>query len=457
MRPSSSLRHVASLLVFAAAALGSAQTASEPLTLERATQLAIESSKPLRRAVAGYAQARGGLREVNAAFLPQISLGAQATKFDRENVVDFGRMMGGPSLPVTIAERWNPALTATLGLQIDISGAVRSASNQAEFHALAARIEIDRVRNQLAFEVRSAFFDVARAQGQVKVASDQLAAVQKRLDDTRLFEKVGNVPKFDVVSAERDLAEADQALLAARTSEELAKARLRIQLGLTGDAEVQLDTAALDPVKVEPDGTLESLLDDARRNRPELLELQATVEAAKHGVHYARRSMMPSLSAGLSYTYQPNHGAFTLPRTTAATVSLSIPLFDGGLARARVEQAQAGRAVAEADLAASAEQVELQVRSAYLNLTQAQARARVADAAMVQAQEAYRLAQLRYSIGVSQASVMSPQLELALATAALTNAANQRTNASIDILLAKAQLDFAVGRFAPKPTENKPK
>jgi len=167
--------------------------------------------------------------------------------------------------------------------------------------------------------------------------------------------------------------------------------------------------------------------------------------------------MMPSLSAGLSYTYQPNHGAFTLPRTTAATISLSIPLFDGGLARARVEQAQASRAVAEADFAASAEQVELQVRSAYLNLTQAQARARVADAAMVQAQEAYRLAQLRYSIGVSQASVVSPQLELALATAALTNAANQRTNASIDILLAKAQLDFAVGRFAPKPTENKPK
>lgn len=175
MRPSSSLRYVASLLVFAAAALGSAQTASEPLTLERATQLAIESSKSLRRAVASYAQARGGLREVNAAFLPQISLGAQATQFDRENVVDFGRKMGGPSLPVTIAERWNPAMTATLGLQIDISGAVRSASNQAEFHALAARIEIDRVRNQLAFEVRSAFFDVARAQGQVKVATDQLA------------------------------------------------------------------------------------------------------------------------------------------------------------------------------------------------------------------------------------------------------------------------------------------
>lgn len=457
MRPSSSLRRVAPLLILAAAAIGSTQTTPEPLTLERATQLAIESSKPLRRAVAGCAQARGGLREVNAAFLPQISLGAQATQFDRDNVIDFGKLMGGPSLPVTIAERWNPALTATLGLQIDISGAVRSASSQAEFQALAARIEIDRVRNQLALEVRSAFFDVARSQGQVKVASDQLAAVQERLEDTRRFEQVGNVPKFDVVSAERDLAEAEQTLLAARTNDELAKTRLRLLLGLPADAEVQLDAAALDSARVGPDGTLDTLLESARRNRPELLELQATVEAAKHGVHYARRSMMPSLTAGLSYTYQPNNGAFTLPRTTAATISLSIPLFDGGVARARVQQAQASRASAEADLDASAEQVELQVRSAYLNLTQAQARARVADAAMIQAQEAYRLAQLRYSIGVSQASVVSPQLELAMATAALTSAAQQRTNASIDILLAKAHLDFAVGRFAPKPTENQPK
>lgn len=441
------------LLLLAAATVGVSQEPS--LTLERATELAIQASKPLRRAIAGYAQARGGLREVNAAFLPQISLGAQATQFDRENVVDFGKIMGGPSLPVTLAERWNPAFTATLGLQIDISGAIRSASNQAEFRALAARIEIDRVRNQLFLDVRTAFFEVARAQGQAKVAAEQLAAVRQRLEDTRRFEQVGNVPKFDVVSAERDLAEAEQGLLAAQTNEELAKARLRIILGLAGDAPIELESSSTQAT-VSPDGTLEALLTDARRSRPELLELEATVEAARHGVYYARRSMLPSLSAGLSYTYQPNPGAFTLPRTTAATISLSIPLFDGGVAKARVAQAEAGKASAEADLEAAGEQVELQVRSAYLNLTQALARVRVADAALLQAQEAYRLAQLRYGIGVSQASVVSPQLELAMATAALTQAANQRTNATIDVLIAKAQLDFAVGRFAMKPTENKP-
>lgn len=445
MTTTSSLRTLMPMMLISLSVLSQAQ---EPLTLEVAARKSIENSKQLRKAVAGFARAQAGVREVRAGFLPQISLGAQGMLMDRENKVDFGKLMGGPSLPTVLAERWNPSFVASLALQIDISGAVKSAQDQAEFRALAARIEIDRVRNQLVFETKQAYFEAARAEGQVKVASDHLAAIRKRLENTKKFEQVGNVPKFDVVSAERDLAEAEQMMLAAETHYELSLANLRTIIGSDAKEAVTLAFDAPDASTIQPNGDLALFLADAAKQRPEILEAEAAAKAAKHGVHYARRSMLPSLGLGLNYTHQPNAGPFSMVNTTSATIGLSIPLFDGGVAKARVAQARAEQESAEADADGIKDQVELQVRTAFANVNLAKARVRVAEAAMVQAREAYRLAELRYRVGVSQSSVVSPQLELASATAALTKTSQELTNAKIDLLLTEAQLEFATGRFS---------
>ena len=427
------------------------------MTLDHALQMAFLTSRNLKGALIAYDRARGGVREAKSALLPQIGIGAQATQFDRANVIDFGAMMGGPSLPMTIAHRWNPAAVASLSVQIDISGAVRAASNQAEFMALAARIDVDRVRNQLAYDVRSSYYDALRAHGQLKVAEDHAMAAETRLKDARTNEQVGNVPKFDVVSAERDVAEAKQGVLAARSHEALAIARLKNIIGAEQSSAFEVDFEPAGPAPADDIvADAGALVSEAMKLRPEVLELQAVVEAAKHGLHYARRSTLPSLSAGLAYNYQPNNGAFTLPRTASATVSLSIPLFDGGLARARVSQAQADRDSAENNYRSAVELIDLEVRSALIELIQASARISVAEAGVAQAQEAFRLASIRYRVGVTQSSVVSPQLELTSAQAALTSAANNRVNALIDHRLAQARLDFAMGKFAQLASEKKP-
>lgn len=262
MTTTASLRKLMPMMLISLSVLSQAQ---EALTLDLAMRKSIENSKQLRKAVAGFARAQAGVREVRAGFLPQISLGAQGTMMDRENQVDFGKLMGGPSLPIVLAERWNPSLVASLAIQIDISGALKSAQDQAEFRALAARIEIDRVRNQLAIETKQAFFEAARAQGQVKVARDHLAAVRKRLEDTKKFEQVGNVPKFDVVSAERDLAEAEQMMLAAETHYELSLANLRTMIGTDAKEAITLAFDAPDASTIQPSGDLDTLLVDAAK------------------------------------------------------------------------------------------------------------------------------------------------------------------------------------------------
>jgi outer membrane protein TolC len=97
----------------------------------------------------------------------------------------------------------------------------------------------------------------------------------------------------------------------------------------------------------------------------------------------------------------------------------------------------------------------MEVQNAYVNLSQAKSRISMADAGLKQAIEAYRLAQKRCSVGVSQSSVVSPQLELSSAFAALTLAKTNRVNAVIDFSFAQASLDHALGKFA-QPAQAKP-
>ena len=443
-----------------------------PMRLDDALRISLLVSRPLGSALNAYEKARGAVSEVNSAFLPQISLGAQAVEFDRANTIDLGALMGGPTLPLTIANRWNPSLVAGLTMQIDISGAIRAAASQSEFMALATRIDIDRVRNQLALDVRSAYYQVLRAHGLKQVAEDNLAAAKLRLRDAKLNENVGNAPKFDVISAERDVADAEQGVVAARSQESIAISMLKNVIGVDQSTQFSIEFGDLlgSPLNVGPVATAksaatssavtdemvygpeyDSFVAEALKRRPEILESQAAVEASKHGIRYAKRSMMPSLSAGLGYNYQPNNGAFTLQQSAVASLSLSIPIFDGGLAKAKVKQAEADKSEAESNYRGAVDQVKMEVQNAYVSLSQTRSRISMADVGLRQAQEAYRLAQERYSVGVSQSSVVSPQLELSSAVAALTLAKTNRVNAVIDFSFAEANLDHALGKFALPP------
>lgn len=449
-----------------------------PMTLDDAIAISILASRPLGAAVANLTKAVGGVAEMKSALLPQVSVGAQATEFDKANVIDLGAMMHGPSLPLTIANQWNPSMFAGLTMQIDISGAVRSATSQMEFMALAARIDVDRVRNQLALDVRSSFYEAIRANSLVGVAQDNLKAAENRLHDAKSNESVGNAPKFDVISAQRDVAEADQEVVSTRSKVSLALAKLKDVIGVDQSAHLALSAdevlANIDSVAVEttpvpmdqsfvkdetPYGPIyEELVQKALNLRPEILESASTVAAAKRGIQFARRSTLPSLVAGLGYTYQPNNGAFTLESSTVATLSLNIPIFDGGLAKARVKEAGADLDLAENNHRAAIDQVKLEVQNAYVNLLQSKERIRLADVGLHLAREAFRIAEERYVVGVSQSSIVSPQLELSTAQAGLTMASANRVNTLIDYRVAEANLEHAVGsfaRFQPRPVGSK--
>ncbi len=191
------------------------------------------------------------------------------------------------------------------------------------------------------------------------------------------------------------------------------------------------------------------LLTDALHTRPEIMEADASIAAARKGIVLAYRSQLPTLGVVVSGNYAPDTVGFGAQTTSAsAVVSLNAPIFDGGVARARRTEAQAGVALAVTSHRNAVDSVTYELQSVYQSLRIARDSLAVANQSLALAREAYRLAAVRYSAGVTAQAGVSPLLELIDAQTSLTQAESNQVNALYNYNNARSMLDKAVGRYA---------
>ena len=173
--------------------------------------------------------------------------------------------------------------------------------------------------------------------------------------------------------------------------------------------------------------------------------------AAQRGIQLAHSSELPTVGLSAGYYNQRNSTGTTRIDDLRAFASISIPLFDGGLARSRVREARATVSSAQTSRRQAIDQVTLDMQQAYLNLIQTRDEVAVANQGLTQARQGFALARVRYMAGVSARAGISPLLEVSDAQAALTLAESYQVNALYDYNNARAQLDRAIGRYAYVP------
>jgi outer membrane protein TolC len=115
-------------------------------------------------------------------------------------------------------------------------------------------------------------------------------------------------------------------------------------------------------------------------------------------------------------------------------------LFNAGQVRAESDEAEARLRQAEDVVVSVRQQIELDVRSAYLAVAAAKGQVAAGRKEVDQQQEAYRIATIRYQEGVGTS------IEILTAEADLGDARTRLNRAIFDLNLAVAQLDLAVGR-----------
>jgi outer membrane protein TolC len=235
------------------------------------------------------------------------------------------------------------------------------------------------------------------AQDAVAIAVDNLEARQANLRTSQLLFDQGVAARFDVLSNSAAVALAQQRLIETRTAEKRAKARFLSLLDVALDGPLRLEALDLHaPGQI----SLSDAKQRALESRPDLRSLRWAMEEAKARVEVAETSNNPTLELQ-NTTVNRNAAGFAPGTQNTTALVLSVPLFDGGLSRAQAEQAKEVVFQLGQGLEQSERDVVLQVEEIYDQLLDRWTAIGVAEENVRQADEALRVAVLRYENGIS--------------------------------------------------------
>jgi len=312
---------------------------------------------------------------------------------------------------------------------------------------LAANFQFNDTHRRVIFQVMSAYYRLLDDKGLEEAAGANLnnARTVREAAEDRLKNGLATLP--DVLEARSAEAQADYDLQAAIGNTEIAHGDLATALGVSPT--VQFHVESIHDIKM-PDNivdTVETSIDKALAQRPDLMQRVAQLRAAKAEISSAKRAYAPKLS------FDGNGGEIraygvqnTMPGVYSPTLqswdaglTLSWTLFDGLARENRLAKAHADQKQAQASIDAVRDQVENQVWAAYSTARTALRQQKAAAALLEAATESYNAALESYNYGLrSQIDVVSAQRTLA-------DARSEDVTARANLLTGMAALAYQTG------------
>jgi outer membrane protein len=414
-----------------------ADVPNRPLTADEAARIALRNQPAITEASAGILGAQGRTQQVRSGLLPTV--GVNATYTHVENISPRGSSSGNNNGGTFTGNRGFSSAgfqtSAFVSQLLFDFNHTRDLVAEAAAREQAAGANLTRVQADTVLLVKQAFYTYAQNQRLVTVNENNVRNQQDHLAAARARLNSGLGLPSDVVRAQTAVAQAIQDLTVARNNASIARVNLALQMGIDPRTPIETAEGGEPPVRIE---SVTELVETAGRQRPEVLQAQANLKAAQHGVSAAKTTNAPSLSADLGVS---GRGNSLPPRNDSFTVGASIQWnpFDGGFASGRVREAQAGVQTAQAQLTSTQLTVTAEVSRAYLDLRTAEQRVATTDAEVSNAEEALRLVQGRYRAG------LGTFIDVIDAQAALLTARTNRVNAQTSVDQARAALSRAIG------------
>jgi len=308
----------------------------------------------------------------------------------------------------------------------------------AKLNADAQRVAEQTARLGILLNVRRAYFAARANKELVDVAKETLDAQNRHLAQVQGMVQVGTQPPIALAEQKAAVANAVVQVITSQNNYETSKAQLNQAAGMAGGTEYDVSDEDVGPVSDE-DQPLDALMNKAVAARPEIATLSKQREAEESTLSSARGTYGPSIGASASVTdYGTNLGQLVPNWTLGAAATW--PIFQGGLTRALVHQAEAGIESVDAQRSVEELQVRLDVDSARLAIRAAKATVGAVGEALTSSREQLRLAEQRYATGVGSI------IELNDAQVAYTTAAAQVVSARYGLATARAQFLAAMGR-----------
>ncbi len=276
------------------------------------------------------------------------------------------------------------------------------------------RLLVASSEKDLRYNVAQNYYIVLANKRLLELANRVLEQKREQLRLARARFEVGSVTELDVLQAEIDVGNQENAVIEAENNLKLAREELNRTLGVALDSKYPL----VDEFRIfQPQFTLEALIDEAIHNRPDYLYYQDQEKYQKNNVKINFGEFLPNLSAALSYIRSENSGAaepFTFePRNRDLRMSLTLSwkIFSGFSREESYQQSRVALKNARYDRNNQELLIEQEVRQAYYTLMQTYEQSKVTAKNRELGARQLALEQERYRLGAtSQLNLRTAQV-----------------------------------------------
>jgi outer membrane protein TolC len=280
----------------------------------------------------------------------------------------------------------------------------------------------------LVAQIESAYWNYALAQQQIEIYSNSLKLAEQQLEETRSRIEVGKLAKVELASAEAEVAQRKEGLIDARSGLELARLGLLRLLNPPSTNLFDREVVLADKLIV-PDVTLDDVSSHvavALRMRPDLNQARLSLARGELEVVRTRNGLLPRLDL---FVALGNTGYATSFSKATGNINGDFYDYTAGLqfaypignrdADAQHRRAELGREQAAEALTNMAQLVELDVRSAYIEINRTReqtmataATARYRDQALQGELEKYRVGKsTSLLVGQAERDLLSARIQ----------------------------------------------
>jgi TolC family type I secretion outer membrane protein len=320
------------------------------------------------------------------------------------------------------------------------SGGRAMATYKSAKEGVRASMEDLRVaQEELLFNAATAYYNVLKAQKSLSLSRVEVARLEKHQKDSESRFKVGEVTKTIVLRSQAELSRAKADLVRAEADLKTARDQLILLAKLPDDFEVSDPPAAFLPPGDEP-----TLIQLAHQRRPDLASTSIREVIALNGIRFARGGFLPTLSLEGTYIRQdqdPENPFFFVRRDKQATVTLTLPLFEGGLRLAELREARSKARQAELERFLLEDRIGVEVKTALRDLVTVNSILQNFKDQVAFAQENFTLVEKQFAFG------LATNIDVLDANSLLHQAQLQLSNTEYDRELAVLKLQKTVGTF----------
>ena len=373
---------------------------------------ALQASPTVRQAQAALRQARAQVEVQTANLSPGLDASTSAQR-SRANNQSGNRFQAG------LDARW----------EWDVWGRLEAGVEASQAEAQASQANLAQTQVTLAAEVALQYINLRSLQTRLEIAQRNLASQHETLQLTDWRVQAGL--SSALVSEQARASTEQTAAQIPQLHSSLAQARHRLAV-LTGQAPAALDTLLADarPIPQPAADLARALPAETLRQRPDVYMAEERIRAALARVAQADAARYPSFrlggSIGLSALTLGTLGTGAAV-ANALLASVSVPLLDGGAARAQVQVQEAAleqaRIAYQATVLTALQEVEdalVALQGDRERLARLQAAAQAAENAALFAQQRYRSGLIDFqSVLETQRTLLSTQDSVASTAASM--------------------------------------